>query len=231
MRTVAVVPMKLNSQRLPGKNIKAFTNGKSLCWYILSTLLQVKGIQEVYVYCSSPEIQAYIPERVRYLPRGKDLDQDSTKMNQVLRRFAADVPADIYVMTHATAPFIRPESIQKGLDAVLSGAYDSALAVKELQDFLWKDGKPWNYQLDNIPRTQDLPPLYQETSGFYGTRKNRWSPGTEAANPGGGGCCPADSSRAFHPSTEIPAVTCPPGRSRKRRTATSPLPFEWIPAG
>ena len=142
MRTVAVVPMKLNSQRLPGKNIKAFTNGKPLCWYILSTLLQVKGIQEVYVYCSSPEIQAYIPEGVRYLPRGKDLDQDSTKMNQVLRRFAADVPADIYVMTHATAPFIRPESIQKGLDAVLSGAYDSALAVKELQDFLWKDGKP-----------------------------------------------------------------------------------------
>ena len=24
-----------------------------------------------------------------------------------------------------------------------------------------------NYQLDAIPRTQDLPPMWQETSGFY----------------------------------------------------------------
>ena len=31
----------------------------------------------------------------------------------------------------------------------------------------WKDGKPFNYELDNIPRTQDIPALYEETSGFY----------------------------------------------------------------
>ena len=32
---------------------------------------------------------------------------------------------------------------------------------------MWKDGKPFNYDLDNIPRTQDLDPIYAETSGFY----------------------------------------------------------------
>ena len=158
MKTVAVVPMKLNNRRLPQKNTKPFTNGKPLCWYILSTLLQVRGVEEVYVYCSNPEIQEFLPEGVKYLRRGEDLDQDTTKMNEVLQRFAADVPADVYVMTHTTAPFVKRESIEKGLDAVLSGEYDSAFAVKELRDFLWKDGKPFNYQLDAIPRTQDLPP-------------------------------------------------------------------------
>ena len=88
-------------------------------------------------------------------------------MNEVLKAFAKDVPADVYVMTHTTAPFISKESIEKGLDAVLSGEYDSSFAAKKLQDFLWKDGKPFNYELDNIPRTQDLEPLYEETSGFY----------------------------------------------------------------
>lgn len=88
-------------------------------------------------------------------------------MNEVLKAFAKDVPADIYVMTHTTAPFISKESIEKGLYAVLSGEYDSSFAAKKLQDFLWKDGKPFNYELDNIPRTQDLEPLYEETSGFY----------------------------------------------------------------
>ncbi len=167
MKTVAVVPMKLNNRRLPQKNTKPFTNGRPLCWYILSTLLKVQGVEEVYVYCSNPEIQEFLPEGVKYLRRGEDLDQDTTKMNEVLQRFAAGVPADVYVMTHTTAPFIQAETIQKGLDAVLSGEYDSAFAVKELRDFLWKDGKPFNYQLDAIPRTQDLPPLYEETSGFY----------------------------------------------------------------
>lgn len=167
MKTVAVVPMKLNNRRLPQKNIKAFTNGEPLCRYILSTLLKVEGIDEVYVYCSDEVIKNYIPEGVKYLKRSASLDLDTTKMNEVLECFARDVPADVYVMTHTTAPFISAESISKGLRAVLSGDHDSSFAVKKLQDFLWKDGKPFNYQLDNIPRTQDLPPLYEETSGFY----------------------------------------------------------------
>lgn len=167
MKTIAIVPMKLNNRRLPQKNTKCFTNGKPLCYYILSTLLTVDGVDAVYVYCSNPDIQEFIPEGVKYLKRSKSLDQDTTKMNEVLQSFAADVSADIYVMTHTTAPFISKESIEKGLQAVVSGDYDSSFAAKKLQDFLWKDGAPFNYELNNIPRTQDLPALYEETSGFY----------------------------------------------------------------
>lgn len=167
MKTIAVVPMKLNNRRLPQKNTKCFTNGKPLCWYILLTLLTVEGIDEVYVYCSNEDIKNYIPDGAKFLERNKALDFDTTKMNEVLSAFAEDVPADVYVMTHTTAPFITKESIEKGLNAVLSGEYDSSFAAKKLQDFLWKDGTPFNYELDNIPRTQDLTPLYEETSGFY----------------------------------------------------------------
>lgn len=166
---VAVVPMKLNNRRLPQKNTKPFSgpDGKPLCHYILSTLLTVKGVDAVYVYCSDPSITHFIPDGVKFLKRSTALDQDSTKMNEVLSCFAHDVPADIYVMTHTTAPFISKDSIERGLVAVQNGDYDSSFAAKKLQDFLWKDGKPFNYELDNIPRTQDLPILYEETSGFY----------------------------------------------------------------
>lgn len=167
MKVVAIVPMKLNNRRLPQKNTKSFTNGKPLCYYILNTLLSVEGIDDVYVYCSNPDIQEFIPDGVKYLRRSETLDTDNTKMNEVLKSFANDVSADIYVMTHTTAPFVKIESIKKGLDMVKSGEYDSSFAAKKLQDFLWKDGKPFNYELNNIPRTQDLPALYEETSGFY----------------------------------------------------------------
>lgn len=167
MKIVAVVPMKLNNSRLPQKNTKPFTNGRPLCNYILSTLLTVSLIDEVYVYCSNPEICNYIPDGVKYLRRSNKLDQDTTKINEVLSSFARDVTADIYVLAHTTAPFIKKESIERGLLAVKSGEYDSSFAAKKLQDFLWKNGAPFNYELDNIPRTQDLPALYEETSGFY----------------------------------------------------------------
>ena len=167
LKIIAVVPMKLNNQRLPQKNTKSFTNGKPLCYYILSTLLSIKEIDDVYVYCSNEEITNYIPEGVKYIRRSESLDQDTTKMNEVLKCFLKDVYADVYVMTHTTAPFISAESIIKGIDAVVNEGYDSSFSAKVLQDFLWMNGKPFNYSLDSIPRTQDLQVLYEETSGFY----------------------------------------------------------------
>lgn len=167
MKITAVVPMKLNNRRLPQKNTRAFTNGKPLCYYILSTLSKIDTINDVYVYCSNPDIQKFIPNGVKYLQRSISLDQDTTKMNEVLQCFASEVPADIYVMTHTTAPFISKKSIEKGIEAVKNGKYDSAFAAKKIQDFLWKDGVPFNYELNAIPRTQDLELFYAETSGFY----------------------------------------------------------------
>lgn len=167
MKTIAVVPMKLNNERLPNKNTMAFDNGRALCYHILDTLLKVTGIDEIYVYCSNPRIREYIPSGIKYLKRNESLDTSQTKMNEVLKCFAEEVDADIYLMTHATSPFVNSDSIDDGLNKVKSGEYDSALAVQKVQEFLWKDGEPFNYNLNNIPRTQDLPALYSETSGFY----------------------------------------------------------------
>ena len=172
VRTVAVVPIKLNNTRLPNKNIKPFTNGKPLCHYLLTTLLSVKGIDEVYVYCSSPEIKPYLPEGVIFLQRPESLDSSTTRGNDLLRCFAEEVSADIYIMAHITSPFVSRDSIDKGLEAVKSGEYDSAFAAKRFQDFLWQDNAPLNYKLDDIPRTQDLPLMFQELTGFYICRRN-----------------------------------------------------------
>ena len=124
-------------------------------------------IDEIFVYCSNPDVQQFLPSGVTYLKRSESLDQDTSSINDVLSSFAKDVDSEIYVMTHATSPFVSAESIRKGLLAVMNDGYDSAFAVKKIQDFLWMNDKPLNYSLDKIARTQDLPPIYAETSGFY----------------------------------------------------------------
>ena len=167
MKVVAFVPIKLNNERCPNKNILPFDNGEPLIKYILKTLQKVSNIDEVYVYCSDSAICDYLPEGINFLKRDSYLDLSTTKFNEVLTTFADKIYADVYVLTHATAPFISEESIEKGVNAVLDKGYDSALSVTKLQEFVWKDGRPFNYDVNNIPRTQDLEPLYTETCGLY----------------------------------------------------------------
>ena len=167
MKTVAFVPIKLNNERFPGKNVMPFTNGDPLISYILKTLLEVENIDEKYVYCSSRDIIPYLPEGIRFLQRDPYYDLSTTPFNEVLTSFAELVEADVYVLSHATAQFMSAKSISLGVDKVTKENFDCALAVNKLQEFMWKDGQPFNYQVENIPRTQDLSPMYTETCGLY----------------------------------------------------------------
>ncbi len=167
MKVVAFVPMKLNNDRLPGKNTKPFTNGNPLCTYILNTLIKINNIDEVYVFCSNDYVKKFMPENVKFLRRSTDLDTSSTSINEVINAFINEVDADVYVLTHATAPFVNFTSIQDAVDKVKSDKYDSAFSVLQLNEFLWDSEKPLNYELNNIPRTQDLEPYFAETSSFY----------------------------------------------------------------
>ncbi|MDQ5983866.1 MAG: hypothetical protein RUMPE_00895 [Eubacteriales bacterium SKADARSKE-1] len=171
-KVVAVVPIKMNNQRCPGKNTKSLSDGTPLIHCILKTLKQVNNIDEIYVYCSNEDIKQYLIPGIKFLKRSEKLDSNTTSINEVLSAFANDIDSDIYVLSHATAPFIRSETIQDSICQVIGGLYDSALAVKKLNEFLWKDGKPLNYDPKNIPRTQDLETIYSETSGLYVFKKD-----------------------------------------------------------
>lgn len=170
MKVVAFVPIKLNSQRLPGKNIMPL-NGRPTCDYIFETIANVDSIDEKYVYCSDdaikPYIEPYAEKGLRFLKRDSYLDGFQIKGLEIIDRFVKDVDADIYVLTHVTQPFTKSESIQKALDKVIGGEYDSSFSAVVLQDYMWMNGKPFNYDMKNIVRTQDLEPIYMETGAFF----------------------------------------------------------------
>lgn len=166
MKVAALVPVKLNSQRLPHKNLLPL-KGKPLCWHVCHALLGVTGLDEVYVYCSDEKVKDSIPEDVIFLKRDSRLDGDLVKGFEIYESFINQVDADVYVLAHTTSPFIRTETIQKALDEVLKGGHDSAFSAQRIQTFAWYQGKPVNYNLNDVPRTQDLEPVYVETSAFF----------------------------------------------------------------
>ena len=166
MKIVAFVPIKLNNQRLPGKNLLPL-GGKPLCNHILDTLVKIETIDESYVYCSDVSIKEYIPKGISFLQRDKKLDGNEVKGAEIYKSFISDIDSDYYLLLHATSPFTSSETISKAVQAVRSGEYDSAFSAERIQTFAWYQGKPVNYDLNDVPRTQDIEPVWVETSGFY----------------------------------------------------------------
>jgi CMP-N-acetylneuraminic acid synthetase len=160
------VPIKLRNERLLGKNTRLL-GGKPLIAYCLNMLLSVGTIDERYVYCSDESICEYLPDGVSFLLRPAELDLPTANFTQIFDSFSKAVPSDVYIYAHATAPFVKPETVNAEIDAVLSGEYDSAFCAERIQDFLWKDGVALNFNPENIPQSQDLPVVYRETSGVY----------------------------------------------------------------
>jgi CMP-N-acetylneuraminic acid synthetase len=166
MRIATIVPIKLNNERFPGKNIKLLGK-KPLISYCLDMLKEISLVDAVYVYCSSQEICDYLHGDAEFLKRPDYLDLPTSNFSQIFEEFSNRVYADIYIYAHATAPFIKPDTVVNGLNAVISGKYDSAFCAERIQDFLWLDGEPLNFDAANVPRSQDLPVIYRETSGVY----------------------------------------------------------------
>lgn len=174
MKVVAFVPIRLNSKRVVGKNLKMLGN-KPLLQYILETLTNAASIDEVYVYCSQEEIIPLLPQGVKFLKRNESLDRDETLGQEIYDAFTKEIDADVYVLAHTTSPFIKVETIDNAVRQVTEGNHDSAFSAQKVQTFTWYKGQPLNYDLKEIPRTQTIEPVYFETSAFYIFRKEIWT--------------------------------------------------------
>ena len=172
MKVVAFVPIKLNNQRMPGKNIKRFDDGTALITFFLKTLVKVKEFDEIYVFCSSPQIEEYLVPKVKFLQRPEYLDSQNATTQQIIEEFKKIVDADIYAVCHCTSPFVTVAHFEKCVECVKSGQYDSAFTAEKLQHLLWtSENVPLNFDPTNVPRTQDLDAIYSEVSAAYVFKK------------------------------------------------------------
>ena len=79
MKIVAIMPIKLNNERLPGKNTKLLGK-KPLIQYELNNLVQIDDLESVNVYCSDDSVCEYLPQGVSFLKRPKELDLPTSNL-------------------------------------------------------------------------------------------------------------------------------------------------------
>ena len=169
--TVAIVPMRHNSERVPGKNYRPL-GGIPLYRHIVATLFATPGIDKVVIDTDSDTIIDDAEQNfpgIQIVVRPESLRSGDTAMTDVLKNTLSQMNPDLVIQTHSTSPFLRSATIQSALDLLnASEGADSCFSVTRIQARLWGAGmKPLNHDPDVLLRTQDLAPIYLENSGFY----------------------------------------------------------------
>ena len=171
-KVTALVPIKDHSERVSGKNFRDFC-GKPLYHHIIATLENTYAVDEILINTDSYRVIQEAPQlshKVRVIKRPEELCGDFVSTNLIFAYDLANSDADIYLQTHATNPLLKSESIAKAVQAYLAGEdkHDSLFSVTEHKSRFYKtDGSPINHDPENLIRTQDLPPLYEENSCIY----------------------------------------------------------------
>lgn len=174
-KTVALLPMKANSERVKGKNFREF-NGKPLFRWVLDSLLAVEEIDLVVINTDARHILAENgladSDHILIRDRKPEICGDLVSMNLVLADDIANVEADTYLMTHTTNPLLSSKTISGALHSFFAakseGTADSLFTVDKIQTRFYRaDGSPINHDPDNLIRTQDLEPWYEENSNLY----------------------------------------------------------------
>lgn len=174
-RLVALLPIKAHSERVPQKNFKKFA-GKPLFHWVLSTLLSIDEIECIVINTDARKLLLdngiSATERILIRDRPDHLCGDLVSMNSVLADDVTHVEADTYLMTHTTNPLLTRKTILNAIatyrDAVTNGTADSLFSVNRFQTRFYRaDASPVNHDPDNLCRTQDLEPWFEENSNLY----------------------------------------------------------------
>lgn len=144
--------------------------------WILDSLLELDEINQVVINTDARRElkKCGLAESSRILIRDRkpELCGDLVSMNKILADDIANVEADVYIMTHTTNPLLSAYSIRKAIRAFqecrLQENIDSLFSVDKVQArFYRKDCSPVNHDPNNLMRTQDLEPWYEENSNLY----------------------------------------------------------------
>lgn len=179
-KTIAIVPVRHFSQRVPGKNYRLLGQ-KPLYYYILDTLVH-SNVDQVFIDTDSEIISQGINElflnnntnnKIIILRRPDDLCGVKISMNQIIISILERIKDQIddhtiILQTHVTNPFVRTNTVNQALSDFNKYHPDTLLSVNAIQKRLWETNKqPLNHNPDILLQTQDLPVLYEENSCLY----------------------------------------------------------------
>ena len=181
-KTIAVIPARGGSKRIPRKNIKPFC-GKPMIAYSIEAAIKAGIFDEIIVSTDDEEIADIAKNAGASVPfmRPKELSDDYTATGAVVEHAKKFLQARgdriKFVCTiYATAPLIDEFYIKLGLEKLRASNAKNAFSCTSMPFPIWrtfkiaKDGRCEMFWRENFAkRSQDLEEAYQDAGQFYWT--------------------------------------------------------------
>jgi pseudaminic acid cytidylyltransferase len=180
MHTVAIIPARAGSKRIPNKNIKPFA-GKPVIAHSIQALQEAGVFDRILVSTDSEAIAAVARECGAEVPfmRPKELSDDHTPTAPVLLhalRFLVDGGYSVaYVCClYAAAPLVQAGFIRQGFALIRQHNIGSVFSVASFEFPIFRAMKineqgylEMFWPEHELTRSQDLPAAYHDAGQFY----------------------------------------------------------------
>lgn len=188
---LAVIPARGGSKRIPRKNIRPFCGKPMIAWSI-DAARQSGCFDRIIVSTDDEAIAAVARDFCADVPflRPPELSDDHTGTIPVIahaiqwQQHHGESPTEVCCI-YATAPFVRAEDLQRGLDLLKHADCDYAFSVTSyafpIQRALRikENGRMEMFQPDHFnTRSQDLEESYHDAGQFYWGNTRAWLAGT-----------------------------------------------------
>jgi pseudaminic acid cytidylyltransferase len=193
---LAVIPARGGSKRIPRKNIKLFC-GKPIIEWSIEAAQQSGCFDQVVVSTDDAEIAEVARQCGAQVPfmRPADLSDDQTGTTPVVAHaigwFSAQgkQPEQVCCL-YATAPFVSPDDLRRGLDVLTKTGSDYAFSVASFAFPIQRAIRineasrveMFNPEYFNT-RSQDLEEAFHDAGQFYWGRADAWSQGRMIFSP------------------------------------------------
>lgn len=183
---VAVIPARGGSQRIPRKNIREFCGKPMIAWAIEAALASA-SIDQLLVSTDDDEIADVARTFGAEVPfiRPADLSDHLTGTLPVIRHtlewLEIRQTVDFLCCLYATAPFVRPEDLDKSLAELESSDADYVFSITtyafpiaralRVRD---KNRVEMLHPEHFYTRSQDLEEAYHDAGQFYWGRPEAW---------------------------------------------------------
>lgn len=180
MKTLAIIPARGGSKRIPKKNIRDFL-GKPIIAYSIQTALESELFDEVMVSTDDNQIAELSENLGAVVPfiRSKENASDFASTTEVLLEVLDTYqlreikPFQFACCIYPTAPLLKKKSLREAYDKLRNENFDTVIPVVEFTYPIQRAMKLSEGELEfmfpeySAARSQDLEKAYMDSGQFY----------------------------------------------------------------
>jgi len=171
MKTIAMIPARMGSQRLRKKNLREL-KGVPLITRAIRKCIEAECFDDIYVN-SEDETFGDIAkaEGVKFYQRPRALADNNATSEDFITDFLRGHECDRILQVHSIAPLLSVDEVRRFNEEFIKSKDDVYLSCIEDLIEVAIDGKPVNFTFDKKTNSQELTPTQRVTWSITGWRR------------------------------------------------------------